>query len=67
MKAPFLELSMLPNINNYKFNGVTKDGRVVPCAVKKGEDGLHFVVNEITGERFFTQLTSWFRLVGSKI
>jgi len=58
MKNP-MPLAWIPNVQNFRFRGIKKDGSRITCLVKKDETGCHTAIHETTGERVFTQLESW--------
>lgn len=52
-----LHLRDLPNVHGYKFVGITRDGRRVPCAVEQDPVTR---MHRITGANF-RDLTGWVR------
>lgn len=54
-----MELRDLPNRAGYRFWGVTYDGDVVACVVRRDPIGCHSVYRELDDAPFFTQLRGW--------
>ena len=54
-----MDMCFLPNRAGYRFWGVTHDGDVVPCVVKKDPIGCHSVYREDDGAPFWFQLRGW--------
>lgn len=56
------KLAFLPNLPGFRFRGVTALGDLIPCVVKMDErTGLCTIENEVTGEKCFHQIVSWYQ------
>lgn len=54
-----LALSTIPNVEGFRFIGITKDDKVIVCYVMQNEIGLYEARDEQTGLPCFHRLAYW--------
>lgn len=59
-----LSLSDIPNVEGFRFIGITKDGVRIVCYVKQNEAGQHEARDESDGSNCFLRLAYWEIITG---
>lgn len=55
----YLGLADVPNAEGFRFRGWLPNGDLIPCVVKRSENGLHYAAHEETGRGVYDELKGW--------